>query len=188
MLFSPANSVMVRDTELRRDITSAQILSDRVSRQSGSARNLANGNFVTQRPSPDDTQKSHVDHSIASCLMQSGRANHMGQFSMKISAIPGSVLSDIQHYLGASFDASGHADAVVVLSAPCIQTLSEPDSGAMKKIEMLVAQEPQTLIESFWADGPVPRFLSITHLAELVDSKAPANERSEQKPDHSIEP
>ncbi|WEJ77497.1 RES domain-containing protein [Paracoccus versutus] len=29
--------------------------------------------------------------------MQSGRANHMGQFSMKISAIPGSVLSDIQH-------------------------------------------------------------------------------------------
>ncbi|WP_208855408.1 hypothetical protein, partial [Paracoccus versutus] len=41
-------------------------------------------------------QKSHVDHSFAPCLMQSGRANHMGQFSMKISAIPGSVLSDIQ--------------------------------------------------------------------------------------------
>ncbi|MGR3462780.1 MAG: hypothetical protein ACU0C8_13540, partial [Roseovarius sp.] len=41
-------------------------------------------------------QKSHVYHSNSPQLNQAGARLHMGQFSMTISAVAGSVLSDNQ--------------------------------------------------------------------------------------------
>ncbi|WP_212580092.1 hypothetical protein, partial [Roseovarius gaetbuli] len=46
---------------------------------------------------PNNPQKSHVYHSNSPQLNQAGVRLHMGQFSMTISAVAGSVLSDNQH-------------------------------------------------------------------------------------------
>ena len=59
--------------------------------------NLANGHLVPQRPLPNNPQKSHVYHSKSPRLLCAGARLHMGQFSMTISAVAGSVLSDNQH-------------------------------------------------------------------------------------------
>ncbi|WP_252734149.1 alpha/beta hydrolase, partial [Paracoccus marinaquae] len=43
-------------------------------------------------------QKSHVDHSVCLQLLQAEAGLHMGQFSMTILAVAGSILSGNQHY------------------------------------------------------------------------------------------
>ena len=73
-----------------------QILFDRVARHARPPRDLANGHLVAQRPFPDNFQKSHVYHSTCPQPIQAGVRLHMGQFSMTISAVAGSVLSDNQ--------------------------------------------------------------------------------------------
>jgi hypothetical protein len=49
-------------------------------------------------PTSDDTQKSHVDHSISPRQNLSGKGVHMGQFSVKICQPIGSVLNGNQHF------------------------------------------------------------------------------------------
>ncbi|MEQ9258137.1 MAG: HK97 family phage prohead protease, partial [Roseovarius sp.] len=46
----------------------------------------------------DNTQKSHVDHSISPRPNPSGQRVHMGQFSVKIWGSTGSLLSGNQHF------------------------------------------------------------------------------------------
>ena len=60
------------------------------------------GIFVTQCPASDNSQKSHVDHSISPRPNPSGKRVHMGQFSVEIWEAAGSVLSDIQQQRGQS--------------------------------------------------------------------------------------
>ncbi len=86
----------VRSLEFGFDNPGPQIFLDRVARHACSPRNLANGHLVSQRPFPNDPQKSHVYHSNSPQLNQAGARLHMGQFSMTISAVAGSVLSDNQ--------------------------------------------------------------------------------------------
>ncbi|WP_281855146.1 hypothetical protein, partial [Acetobacter pasteurianus] len=45
----------------------------------------------------DHTQKLHVNHSKNPPADDAGECEGMGQISMKISALPGSVLSENQH-------------------------------------------------------------------------------------------
>ncbi|GAA3659132.1 hypothetical protein GCM10022398_00730 [Acetobacter lovaniensis] len=48
-------------------------------------------------PPADHTQKLHVNHSKNPPENDAGECEGMGQISMKISALPGSVLSENQH-------------------------------------------------------------------------------------------
>ncbi|EGG75093.1 hypothetical protein SXCC_04273 [Gluconacetobacter sp. SXCC-1] len=48
-------------------------------------------------PPADHTQKLHVNHSKNPPANDAGECEGMGQISMKISALPGSVLSENQH-------------------------------------------------------------------------------------------
>ncbi|WP_374637166.1 hypothetical protein, partial [Paracoccus sp. (in: a-proteobacteria)] len=45
-------------------------------------------------------QKSHVDHSVCLQLVQAEAGLHMGQFSMTILAVAGSILSGNQQWTG----------------------------------------------------------------------------------------
>ena len=74
-----------------------QIFLDCVARDARAPRNLANGHLLSQRPCPDNLQKSHVDHSICPQLVQAGERLHMGQFSVTTLAAAGSILSGNQH-------------------------------------------------------------------------------------------
>ncbi len=83
--------------ELRLSRAFAKVLSDGVARQASAPGNLADWHLVTQCPASDDTQKSHVDHSISPQPNPSGQRVHMGQFSVKIWGATGSLLSGNQH-------------------------------------------------------------------------------------------
>lgn len=83
--------------ELRLHRAFAQVLSDGVAGQARSPRYLADWHFVTQCPASDNTQKSHVNHSISPRPNPSGQRVHMGQFSVKIWEATGSLLSGNQH-------------------------------------------------------------------------------------------
>ena len=63
----------------------------------GSTPRASNQKDGLPRRFTDYLQKSHVDHPICPQLIQAGARLHMGQFSMTISAVAGSVLSDNQH-------------------------------------------------------------------------------------------
>lgn len=65
--------------------------------------------LVPQRPLPDNLQKSHVDHSICLQLVQAEAGLHMGQFSVTILALAGSILSGNQHIKTDRRDAEGIA-------------------------------------------------------------------------------
>ncbi len=73
-----------------------QILLDRVARHARPTRDLANGHLISQRPFPNNFQKSHVYHPMCPQLIQAWARLHMGQFSMTISAVAGAALSDNQ--------------------------------------------------------------------------------------------
>ncbi len=70
-----------------------RIAANCVTRQLRPPRNLSNGQMLAQRPTPNNTQKRQVDHSvIPRCQQPRGRC-HMGQFSVKIMPLTKSLLS-----------------------------------------------------------------------------------------------
>ena len=90
-------TMTLRRRELRLDRACVQLLLDRVARQSGPPRNLAERQLLPQRHASDDVQKSHVYHSnVPRCAWRWGKG-HMGQFSMEIRRLPGSLLGGNQH-------------------------------------------------------------------------------------------
>ena len=82
--------------ELRFNNARPQILPNGVARQLRTPRDLPNGPMLTQCPTPNNAQKRHVDHSIAPCCLQPWGRCHMGQFSMKITHLPGSLPGENQ--------------------------------------------------------------------------------------------
>lgn len=73
-----------------------QILANSIARQLRPPRDLPNGQMLAQCPTPNNTQKCHADHSNVPCCQQPRGRCHMGQFSMKITPIPGSLLGGNQ--------------------------------------------------------------------------------------------
>src|SRR5690606_20829374 len=55
------------------DRLGAQVLANRVARQAAAAGDLADGQLLSQRPPPDDTQCCHVYHSSSPAAHKSSR-------------------------------------------------------------------------------------------------------------------
>ena len=95
----------LRNAELRLNCARPQILANASAiglepmasngfdaRQLRPPRDLPNGQMLPQCPTPNNTQKCHADHSKIPCCQQPRGRCHMGQFSMKITPLPGSLL------------------------------------------------------------------------------------------------
>jgi hypothetical protein len=82
----------IRNAERRLNSPRSQIFTKGVARQLRPPRDLPDGQMLPQCPTPNDTQKCHVDHSNIPCGQQPRGRCHMGHFSMKIMPLPGSLL------------------------------------------------------------------------------------------------
>ena len=122
-------------------------------------RDLPNGQMLTQCPTTNNTQKCHVNHSKIPCCQQPWGRCHMGQFSMKITPLPGSLLGANQH-------THVQAGPAPPLKAPRSRRIAF--SGFLRDVELLLNDRANDLDAVFPSFG---RFTPPQAASAGIDSR-----------------